>query len=127
MNHIKKIVFLLLITACFCCNTKGQSSKVDQKITLTNFKVDETDNQLLISWTTDGTVATNYWRVQSSADGRNFSTFAIVLGPDPRQQGDSYQYKGHKISRKQGKLYYRLCAVVSDEKEIINEIIAQAK
>ena len=127
MSDLKKITFLLLITVLLCCNTKGQSSPGNQKITITNFKVDEKDNQLIISWATDGAVATNYWRVQSSTDGRNFSTFAIVLGPDPRQQGDNYQYKGNRVGRKENKNYYRLCAIVDDGKEIINEIIAQAK
>ena len=127
MSDLKKITLLLLITVLFCCNTKGQQSPGDQKIIITNSKIDEKDNQLTISWTTDGTVATNYWRVQSSTDGRNFSTFAIVLGPDPRQQGDNYQYKGPRVGKKEIKNYYRLCAIVDDGKEIINEIIAQAK
>jgi hypothetical protein len=127
MSDIKKIVSLLLIAVVLTCSTKGQTSTRIKKINVTNFKVDENDNQLTITWATDGNISANYWRVQSSTDGRNFSTFAIVLGPDPRQQGDNYQYQGHKSGKKEVKKYYRLCAVVDDGKEIINEFIAQAK
>ena len=127
MNKFKKITYLLLITAFFSGNVKAQSSPGNQKITITNFKVNEKNDQLIIDWATDGAVATNYWQLQSSTDGKRFSTFALVFGPDPRQPGDSYQYRDKIKKETLTKTYYRLSHIDKDGKEINSEIIQTAK
>lgn len=129
MSTLKKTIVLLMISA-FGFNNAGaqdQQSVTSVKIKITNFKVYEKNDQLIIDWATDGTVTANYWQVQSSTDGNRFKTIALVFGPDPRLQGDRYQYKG-KIRNADGtELIYRVCPVDSNEKEIITEIITPAK
>lgn len=130
MSTLKKTIILLMISA-LGFNSAGAQDLVSAaetvKIKITNFNVYEKNDQLFIDWATDGTVAANYWELQSSTDGKQFKTFALVFGPDPRQQGDRYQFKG-KIRNADGtELIYRVCPVDSNEKEIITEIITPAK
>lgn len=128
MNTVKKITLLLTVTVIIFCKSNAQSSiTTAQKIVITKFKVYEKDAQLFIDWQTDGTIAANYWQLQSSIDGQKFTTFALVFGPDPRQKEDCYQYKG-KIRKTPGvKPIYRLCPVDNNEKEINIEILTSAK
>ena len=127
MKTFKKMTYLFMIAVLLSCNTEAQQVTANSKISITNFKVYENDSQLIIDWATDGTVSTNYWELQRSADGEKFSTFALVFGPDPKQKGDAYQYKGKIKNSKGNKIYYRLCPVGSDGKEINSEIIQSAK
>ncbi len=108
---------------------KAQQSPSDQKIiTITNFKVYENNTQLIIDWSTDGLVEANYWQVQSSADNQKFSTIALVFGPDPRQQGNRYQYKGKiKDASAGGKTWYRVSPIDAKGQQINTEIIQPAK
>lgn len=116
-----------MIAAFLSCKINAQQSSANIKITITNFKVYEKNDQLFINWSTDGTVATNYWQVQNSTDGKEFSTFALVFGPDPREPGDHYTYM-EKIKGEPGtKVYYRLSHIDKDGKEINSEIIRSAK
>ena len=129
MKTFKKIIYLLMITVFTAGNIKAQQSVCDQKtISITNFKVYENNTQLIIDWATDGTVETNFWQVQSSTDGKKFSTIALVFGPDPRQQGDRYQYKGKvKDAATGSKTYYKVCPVDAKGQEINTEIKQPAK
>ena len=94
MNNLKIIIYLLLITVIFSDNVKAQSSSEKQKITITNFKVNEKNDQIFIDWSSDRAVATNYWQIQSSKDGKEFSTFALVFGPKPRFRPASSEAEG---------------------------------
>lgn len=105
---------------------KAQSAAANSKITITNFKVYEKNNQLIIDWKTDGVVDANYWQVQRSEDGKEYATIALVFGPDPRQGTNTYQYKG-KLSKAGGKISYRVSPVDNREKEINTEIIPATK
>ena len=117
-----------MITFFVSGNSKAQQSVCDQKtISITNFKVYENNTQLIIDWATDGTVETNFWQVQSSTDGKKFSTIALVFGPDPRQQGDRYQYKGKVKDATVCKTYYKVCPVDAKGQEINTEIKQPAK
>ena len=117
-----------MITVFTAGSIKAQQSVSDQKIiTITNFKVYENNTQLIIDWSTDGLVETNYWQVQSSTDCEKFSTIALVFGPDPRQQGDRYQYKGKIKDATVCKTYYKVCPVDAKGQEINTEIKQPAK
>lgn len=128
MKTIKKITLLLMVTAFSYSNTYAQAAlSTNQKIVITNYKVYEKDAQVFIDWQTNGAVAANYWQVQYSTDGQQFTTMAIVFGPDPKQPGDCYKYKG-KIRMEAGKkVTYRVRPVDSREEEIITEIVTSAK
>lgn len=126
MNTLKKIICLLLILVFVFGTAKAQSAAANSKITITNFKVYEKNNQLIIDWKTNGVVDANYWQVQRSEDGKEYATIALVFGPDPRQGTNTYQYKG-KLSKAGGKISYRVSPVDNREKEINTEIIPATK
>jgi hypothetical protein len=129
MSTLKKIIYLLIITVSISGEIKAQQSSNGSKIiTITNFKVYENNAQLIIDWSTDGVVDVNYWQVQSSTDGQQYKTIALVFGPDPRQQGNRYQYKDKiKEPAAAGKIYYRVSPVDTKGQEINTEIIQPAK
>ena len=126
---MKKILFItaFLITG-MAFNCKAQAS-VQTKTTLNiiNFQVYAKDSKLIVDWSTDGAKATNYWEVQRSAEGSQFSTIAIVLGPDPGQTNDQYQYVEKLKDTKNANAYYRLRHVNADGTEQISKIIQPAK
>src|SRR5258708_37956245 len=88
MDTMKRIIYIsLLILAASNCK-----AQTENRIKLIDFTVNEKNDKRVINWATDGTVTTNYFEVQRSADGKTFKTIALILGPDPEQQGDRYQY-----------------------------------
>ena len=129
MKKFKKMIYLVMITVFISGNIQAQEAVNGQKIiTITTFKVYENNAQLVIDWSTDGRVETNYWQVQSSTDGQKFSTIALVFGPDPRQKGDNYQYKGKIKDASDGtETYYRVTPVDAKGQEISTEIVQSVK
>ena len=127
MKTIKKITCLLMITALVFGKTQAQPAAANSKITITNFSVYEKNEQLIIDWQTDGLVEANYWQVQRSADGSRYKTIALVLGPDPRQGANRYQYKAKMRKRGESNLGYRLIPVDRSEKEINTEFLTATK
>jgi hypothetical protein len=129
MSTLKKIIYLLMITVFISGGLKAQQSANGSKIiTITNFKVYENNAQLIIDWSTAGPAEVNYWQVQSSTDGQRYNTIALVFGPDPRQQGDRYQYKGKiREAATGGKICYRVSPIDAKGQEINTEIILPAK
>lgn len=127
MKTIKNSTCLLLIALFIAGTANAQVSPNGSKITITNFNVYEKNDQLVIDWQTDGLVEANYWQIQRSEDGKNFRTIALVLGPDPRQGANRYQYKGKMRKRGESALSYRLSPVDRSEQEINTEIIPATK
>lgn len=127
MKTIKNISSLLLIALFVTGTANAQVSPNGSKITITNFTVYEKNDQLFIDWQTDGLVEANYWQIQRSEDGKNFRTIALVLGPDPRQGTNRYQYKGKMRKRGESALSYRLSPVDRSEQQINTEIIPATK
>ena len=127
MKLIKHFTCMILLTALFTKGAVAQPALHDQNIIITNFTVYEKDTKLVVEWATDGTVATNYWQVQISDDGKAFSTIAIVLGPDPRQPGDRYQYMEKLRAGRDASKFYRLRHVDLNGNEQISKMIAPAK
>jgi hypothetical protein len=126
MKTTKKLTCLLMLMFALN-NTKAQTEAAGSKITITNFNVYENNDQLFINWQTDGVVDANYWQVQRSTDGKNYATIAFVLGADPRQAANHYQYKVKMRKRGESKLFYRLSPVDKNDKEISTEIISATK
>ena len=129
MKTLQKMIYLVMITVYMSGNIQAQELVNCQKFsTMTNVKVYENNAQLVIDWSTDGRVETNYWQVQSSTDGQKFSTIALVFGPDPRQKGDNYQYKGKIKDASDGtETYYRVTPVDAKGQEISTEIVQSVK
>jgi len=126
---MKKILIIAFLITGMTYNCKAQASSVQTKTTLNilNFQVYAKNSKLIVDWSTDGTKATNYWEVQRSTEGSQFSTIALVLGPDPGQANDQYQYVEKLKNAKNVNAYYRLRHVNADGTEQISKIIQPAK
>jgi trimeric autotransporter adhesin len=125
---MKKIIYLVVLAMAITLNSNAQSTAAGSKnINITNFTVYAKEAKIVIDWSTDGTAATNYWEVQRSTDGVQFSAIALVLGADPRQDGDKYQYMEKVKDSKTTTAYYRLRHIGADGKEQLSNIIQPAK
>ena len=115
----------LLLTVLFA---KAQSSlpTVNTTINISKLIAYEKDDRLFIEWSTDGSNKTNYWEVQGSVDGKNFSTIAIVLGSDPSKPGEQYEYK-EKINSKNQVAYFRVVHISSSGAKHQSNIIKPVK
>ncbi len=101
--------FILLSAIIFLAST---SFAQQRDVNITGFTVSANENKVVLDWKTDGTLATNYFEVQKSADGINFKTIALVLGPDPKQtSGDSYGFFDKNLAKNLKQSYYRLVHV----------------
>jgi hypothetical protein len=118
MDTLKKALYVsILLLASY--SSHAQASKVN----ITSFTADKKANKLSINWSTDGTVATNYFEVQKSDDGNTFKTIAVVMGPDPRKTGDAYDYAENEKDEVKKPVYIRLCHVGTNGDEQITKII----
>ena len=122
MNQLKILIaFLLLGTAL----VKGQPAITTEKINITKLKAYEKDSRIFIEWSADAGDRSNYWEVQSSADGKKFSTIALVLGADPGKTGEQYTYKG-KINNTNN-VYYRVVHIDLAGVQLQSDIIQVLK
>jgi trimeric autotransporter adhesin len=125
---MKKFFYIVVLAMAATISSNAQTTVTSNKnINITNFTVYAKDTKLIIDWATDGATATNYWEVQRSTDGTQFSAVALVLGPDPRQDGDKYQFMEKIKDNKITTAYYRLRHVGADGKEQLSNIIQPAK
>jgi trimeric autotransporter adhesin len=125
---MKKIIYMMVLALAAITGTNAQTAVTSNKnINITNFTVYAKDAKIVIDWATDAAAATNYWEVQRSTDGTQFSAIALVLGADPRQEGDRYQYMEKLKDSKNATAYYRLRHIGADGKEQLSNIIQPAK
>jgi hypothetical protein len=112
-NKIVQILgFIILSTISIKVNS--QDIQKSQNIKYSSFTVSATHDRVLMDWSTDNTVVTNYFEIQKSADGINYKTIALVLGPDPKKQGCDCYGCFEKLSHKNNKAYYRLKHINND-------------
>ena len=123
---MKKSIYLYVMAVCFTTTVFAQKN-IKETIVITNFVVYEKDNQLVFKWSTNGTVATNVWKVQRSTNKVQFSTIAIVLGNKPGEEGDNYIYKKKPELKKDIKFYYRVCHTNAKNIEQFSKILTPAK
>ena len=122
---MKKIIYLSLLI--LAAGTSKAQINENSAIKLINFTANEKNEKVFVNWATDGAVATNYFEVQRSVDGKAFKTVALILGPDPEQQGDRYQYVEKLKVKNNTTVYYRLRHVDNNGEEQVTEIITAAK
>lgn len=125
MNSLKRWSILVGLMALISYQVQGQPSETG-KITITNFKAYEKDAKQVVEWNTATTVTASWWQVQGSTNGKTFTTLAIVLGDNPRQQG-AYRYTGKINSGKKAIKYYRLCYSGTGGTIQMSEIITTSK
>jgi hypothetical protein len=95
---------VLFMTISAVCNAQAGN----QKILITNFHVEKNQNKVQINWSTDDKVATNYFEVEKSNDGKKFKTIAYVLGADPTKTDcDCYSYSD-RVANSSNEAFYRL-------------------
>ena len=80
-----KVLGLIILTSMITLAGISQDKKDTKNIKYTSFTVSTRQHKVEIEWSTDNTIATNYFEVQKSSDGINFKTIALVLGPDPKK------------------------------------------
>jgi len=116
MNSKKIFQILGFIILTSLISLKGRSQdKGPKNINYTSFSVSTKQNKVLLNWTTDNTVSTNYYEIQKSSDGVNYKTIALVMGPDPKQPGCDCYGCFEKLAGKNVKqAYYRLKHVNAD-------------
>ena len=121
MDSLKKIVYVaILVLTSYNSNAQTQANTA---INITSLTAATKANRLLINWSTDGAVQTNYFEVQRSEDGNTFKTVGLVMGPDPRQTGDSYVY-AEPVKKNQDKhVYFRACHVDTKGAEQVSKMI----
>jgi len=117
----KNLLRLLLISTILITGS-GILKAQTQNIIITDFTVIAKNNKVIIDWKTDGATATNYFAIQKSADGINFKTVALVLGPDPKQKNcDCYACADKYLPKASKNSYYRLVHIDTNGNEQINE------
>ncbi|CAN5842450.1 hypothetical protein BH11BAC4_BH11BAC4_24730 [soil metagenome] len=121
MNKLNLLIAFMLMASML---VKGQSTTAKKPISITKLSVYEKANRLNIEWSADGGNESNYWQVQGSADGKKFSTIAIVLGPDPGKTGEQYAFKG-KLDKTNN--YYRVVHIDPSGQEQKSDIIQMAE
>ena len=104
---MKKATYLLAIMVLASLFTNAQTLTADTKINISKLIAYEQDNRIFIDWSADAGTKSNYWEIQTSADGKKFSTIALVMGPDPSKPGEEYQYRD-KVNAKNTTAYYRI-------------------
>lgn len=103
------ILVLMTVHSNVICQTQEQEAVNQQaKINYTSFTVNAVKQKIMIDWSTDNKVATNYFEIQRSLDGVNFKTIALVLGPDPKQTKCECYEGFDKPSTYKHKYFYRL-------------------
>lgn len=122
---MKKVTYLLSVMVLTSLFTSAQTT-ADTKINISKFVAYEQNNRLFVNWAADAGSKTNYWEVQSSTDGKRFSTIALVMGPDPSKPGEEYQYKD-KITSKNATAYYRIVHVSTTGVRQQSDIIKMMK
>jgi hypothetical protein len=66
--------------------------------------------------------------VQSSTDGKTFSTIGLVLGADPKQANNSFIFKQDLRKMKPGRqLFYRILAIDNNDRAYASNVIQAAK
>ena len=82
-----------------------------------------TDDNVLLNWKTADETGFNYFAVQRSRDGNNFSTIGTISGNGGNAL-TTYKYDDNNISTQQAKaVYYRLQMVDNDKKVSYSKVI----
>ena len=112
---------LMAIVLLISAHLDGICQTQQAKINYTSFTVNAVKKVIMIDWATDNKVATNYFEIQRSADGVNFKTIAMVMGPDPRQTNCDCYEGFDKPSTNRRKYFYRLKHVSTDGEVDLSE------
>lgn len=118
------VVFLVLMVTykdVICQVEMKTENNQEAKVNYTSFTVNAEKQKIMIDWSTDNKVATNYFEIQRSIDGTNFKTIALVMGPDPKHENCDCYEGFDKLSNIKHKYFYRLKHVGIDGTVALSE------
>jgi len=109
--------FFYTMTFIVLAITAKAQSPSSRKIAIQAEQVKATlvKNNLEVVWVKNSTAEANYWEVQGSRDGKNYSTIGLVWGADPKSNGKSYLFKQANNKIQPGFIYYRVLHIENEE------------
>ena len=116
----------IMLVISFNANAQQNNSK-SSDINIKGFAAKIEHNNLLINWTSIETGVNNYWEVQGSKDGKEFSTIGLVLGADPVTAKVNYEYKQQLTKIRPGFKYYRILHVEAPDRAVASNTIGLTK
>ncbi len=121
--------FLVLVSiVCFTLVGKAQQEAFPgHKGVAQDLKAKVVGNNLQLSWGSTAGDLINYWEVQGSKDGKNFSTLGLVLGADPVSTTTKFKFKQESKKIMPGMKYYRVLRVENETTAIASNMILLSK
>ena len=118
MNTIK----LIIVAGMMMLTASAAQAQINQNeaIKISAIKAYLKSSRLHIDWTADAASA-NYFEVQKSDDGNNFTTIALVMGPDPRKTANEFGYVATNQKNNQA-TYFRLKHIDNSGNELLSEV-----
>jgi hypothetical protein len=121
------VIILLMLFAFNGSQAQRVTNKAD-KINYAHFTVSCTDNKrVVVDWDVDVTSEVNYFELEKSADGVNFKTVAMVLGPDPTKTLPVYYSCFDRKSKSSKRTYYRVKHISTSGEEEVSDVKFLAK
>lgn len=125
--NMKQIFSILLFMMFISLNGTAQQIKNNADINIVGFSAKISDNKLLINWSSKEKNENDYWLVQGSRDGKEFSTIGLVLGAEPSVEARTYIFKQVLTKIKHSLKYYRVLHIETPEIAVVSEIIELTK
>ena len=110
-KNLRRIFYICILLFTGIAGASAQQVKVSE------FRLQVKQEKVMIDWKTDGTATPNYFAIQKSSDGINFKTIALVLGPDPKKDVESYGCTDKNPARSS---YYRLVHIDTNGNEQVS-------
>jgi hypothetical protein len=121
MNKENLYKSLAALLVCTIVSLNGICQVKEAKITYASFTVNQVNKKIAIDWVTNSKATANYFEIQRSLDGKNFTTIALVMGPDPQKpDGDCYECFDKPLTKKQN-CFYRLRHIDVDGEVEVSE------
>lgn len=73
-----------------------------------SIEVGESLGKLNISWCDQDGLDVDYWEVQASKNGTEFTPIGLVFGPEPGNSANCFKFKQDKKKLKNGDVYFRV-------------------
>ncbi|MEO6490230.1 MAG: hypothetical protein ABIO04_09845 [Ferruginibacter sp.] len=124
-NFTLRISICVLLLSISFSNSFSQTAK-SATAAITDLKATVENDRLVINWNSAENSTLNFCEVQSSTDGKVFSTIGLVMGADPKQN-NSFSFKQDIKKMKAGQLYYRILTVDGNDKAYASNVIQTAK
>lgn len=107
INFLHRAVLLFFVSS-LCLISRAQDFSQKSSISLVDFSVSAKKEKITINWEIADAKEANYFEIQKSLDGRNYKTFALVLGADPKQKGNHYGCFDKFIKKEATHCLYRI-------------------